>query len=412
MLVYATGCIAADAMPPAAPFLSESQKISVAIKAAPLAAALQQLSKLSGIQFAYETHLAAGLKSRGSQAELSLNEAVAQLLRGTGLRFKRIDSTTVAIYPKKKSRSSSLLFLKPKFDTDSETQVMESIVVTGSRTRNQSAINFKHHSKQIVDALSAHEIGLLPDINMADAFRRLPGANALNDSDEGQFVTVRGVEPALNFVTIDGMAIATDQGDSRSVNMETIPASAVGGLQVFKSLTPDLDGNAIGGHLNMSTLSAYDSEGAFTQINVMFSEYSLDEVPDNDDGLGGNLDFIYSNTFGADSQYGLVVLGVYGEKRRDEQKWDPRYTYVEHADGTELPFRSRFNTAQYTNTWVRRGGSAKFEYHPDDQSFTYLNTYYYSIDEDEDRDTWSIGNGAGSEISFNSAGGGAATPWA
>jgi iron complex outermembrane recepter protein len=380
------------------------------IPSAPLGVVLQQLSKQTEIQFAYPSHLALGKVSKGCKAAVHIEDALKQILGGTGLVFERIDSNTVTLH---RLRSSKLILPIDNVFDELDHSVIESVIVTGARAQSRAAIVAKYQSTRIMDALSAGSIGQLPDINMADAFRRLPGANTINDSDEGQYVTVRGVDASLNFVTIDGMAMATDHGDSRRVNMETIPTTAAIALQVYKSQTPDLDGNAIGGTLNMTTRSAYDVSDAFYQFNAMLSKYSLDDVPDDDDGLGGDIDFTYSTTFGNASQFGVVISGMYSEKRRDEQKWDPRYIYVDQADGSQAPFRNRFNTAQYTNTWIRRGASAKFEVKPTEQVYSYLHAFHYSRNEDEDRDIWSIQNQAEDNVNpaednviLNSQGGG------
>jgi iron complex outermembrane recepter protein len=271
---------------------------------------------------------------------------------------------------------------------ESPNLVLEEVTVTGSAAANRAAIAVKENSQQIMDAFSADDIGALPELNIADSFRRIPGLNTINDSDEGQFVTIRGVDAGLNFVTFDGMAIATDQENSRKVNMEAIPSSSVSGLEVYKSLSPELDGNAIGGTLNMKSRSAYDNEGMFLQLSGDLSSYSLDQTPDDDDGIGGDIDITFSNTFGGEDQFGVMLAAKYANKNRDEMKWDPRFDWTNGGD-PDAAFRKRFNSANYTNIWKTKGGLAKFEYNTDNV-YAYLTGFYYEKEENEDTSIWSI----------------------
>lgn len=276
-------------------------------------------------------------------------------------------------------------------ETLADASLLEEIVVTGARAANRAAIAVKEDSDVIMDAFSADDIGALPELNAADTFRRMPGISTVNDSDEGQFVTIRGISAGQNFVTVDGMAIATDQENSRAVNMEAIPSTAVVALEAYKSLTPNLDANAIGGVLNMKTLSAFSHAEPYLRINASLSEYSMDQTPDDDDGLGGDLDIVYSTFFGSDDQWGLVISGKYAEKNRDEMKWDPRFDFIDvgAANGQRDAFRKRFNSANYTNIWTTNGGMIKLEYKTDDV-YAYVKGFDYEKEEEEDTSIWQI----------------------
>jgi iron complex outermembrane recepter protein len=256
---------------------------------------------------------------------------------------------------------------------------LEEIIVIGSREANRRAIAVKNEYTQIMDALSADDVGSLPDINIADAFRRLPGVNTLFDTDEGKFVTVRGIAPELNLVTIDGVSIGSSDENSGKVNLEALPANSVSGLEVFKTQMPQFDGNAIGGTLNMVTRSAYDHDGMYLQVDAEASKYSYDSVP-GDNKLGGTFGFGYSDVFGEYDQFGVVIAAGYLKKDRDGTN-----TLTKDAfDGDyPVPFQKDTYSRSQTNVWERTSVSAKFEYQPNEELYMSLNNYYYNMEEDE-----------------------------
>jgi iron complex outermembrane recepter protein len=266
-------------------------------------------------------------------------------------------------------------------DTGGVSMQLEEIVVTGSRAANRAAIAVKNDYQQIMDALSADDVGALPDVNIAEAFRRMPGVYTQFSEDEGRFVVVRGLSPELNLVTIDGMAIGSSDENSSQVNMEAIPAAAVKTLEVFKTLTPDLDGNAIGGTLNMVTRSAYDSADMNLSVSADLSQYSFDEVSGDND-LSGALSIGYSDTFGEDDQYGVVLSAGYDEKNRDGQNTFSKSRFDNGADSP--PFFHQNYTRGLSNSWKRSSYAAKLEFKPSDELYLFLNNYYYNLEDDEE----------------------------
>ena len=286
-------------------------------------------------------------------------------------------------------------------------QVFEEIVVTGTYGANRQSLAIKRDEPYIVvDAVSADDIGRLPDINVADSFRRIAGANSLNDSDEGQFVVVRGIPSADNFVSLDGLALASDRADTRAVNLEIVPASAVASLELYKTRSASLAGDSAGGILNLSSHSAFARATPYLRIDSRLSSYSRDEVPDNDDGIGGDLVVDFSQRFGREDQFGIVLGGIYSEKKRDEQHWQPRYEFLEEEPfNPDSVYRSRFSSSDFTNTWTRDGGNLKLEYQSDHNLYASVHGYYYRQREHERRQIWFLDAARRADVTLNENGG-------
>ena len=136
------------------------------------------------------------------------------------------------------------------------------VVVTGLRESQMRSVNQKRQAPNVVDALSADDIGNLPEKNVAEAVQRLPGIVLRNDRTEGRFVSIRGSAANLNNVTLNGNTMASTAG-SRATALDLLPAEMVSNVQVTKAVTPDMPGNAIGGSIDISTLTAFDRDGSF-----------------------------------------------------------------------------------------------------------------------------------------------------
>ena len=126
---------------------------------------------------------------------------------------------------------------------------LESVVVTGRRAADRLAIDDKRYADGQVDSIRSDDVGRLPDQNVAEATRRLPGVTSVNDQGEGRYLTVRGISPDLLNVTLNGQTAAAPEPDGRQVKLDDVPSSLIGAVTVSKTLTPDMDANAIAGQV-------------------------------------------------------------------------------------------------------------------------------------------------------------------
>jgi TonB-dependent receptor len=119
-----------------------------------------------------------------------------------------------------------------------------------------SALNQQRTALNITNVVSADQIGSFPDPNAAEAASRIPGISIARDQGEGRYVLIRGTEPRLNSVLIDGERIPAPEGDTRQVQLDAVPADQLRAIEVSKAVTPDMDADAIGGAVNLVTKQA------------------------------------------------------------------------------------------------------------------------------------------------------------
>lgn len=243
------------------------------------------------------------------------------------------------------------------------------ITVTGFRLQNALAINEKRSSDTIADFLVADEINRQPDYNIADSFRRAPGVFTIFDEDEGRYVGIRGLNADFTVAQINGALIATAERGNRRVNMEAIPSSAVRRLEIFKSRTAAIEGNAIGGTINLVTRSAFDVPGFYLAGSAAVGFTDNQDVPgegygrSGDNGVSYRGEATFSNTF-ADGKVGLVVAGSYLLRRRDQQRFSTGEYSSTALNG--YPTTPSMLYQGYPNTIKRFGGLAKLEFKPND----------------------------------------------
>ena len=131
------------------------------------------------------------------------------------------------------------------------------VLIVGDRLRGQvKALNQQKNNPNITNIVSADQIGRFPDANVGDAIKRIPGITMQNDQGEARNIIIRGLAPELNSVMLNGDRIPSAEGDNRRVQMDLIPSDMVQTIEVNKTLTPDMDADAIGGSVNLVTRAA------------------------------------------------------------------------------------------------------------------------------------------------------------
>jgi len=194
--------------------------------------------------------------------------------------------------------------------------VNDQVIVRGERERGEvEAINREMNADNIVQVLPAEVITSLPNTNIADAVGRLPSVSLERDEGEGKYVQVRGTEPRLTNLTLDGVHVPSPES-VRQVKLDAIPADLVDSVEINKTLSPSQEGDAIGGSVNLVTKRA--GERPFMSIQTMGGYTPV--------GLGGRLnevDGTVGKRFGHEKRLGLLVGGSYDYNQRGTDDIEP-----------------------------------------------------------------------------------------
>lgn len=228
------------------------------------------------------------------------------------------------------------------------------IVITGTLQGSQRALNQQKSADNIKNVVSADQIGRFPDPNVAEALQRVPAVNIERDQGEGRYVLVRGLAPQFTNISINGEQIPSPEAGVRYVALDAVPADQLASIEVSKSLTPDMDGDAIGGSVNLITRTATTDQwqvsgsvlGGYNNINSQTNAQGSLEVSKR----------FFSN------RLGVMLNSSYYETERGSDNWE--------RDGSELELRD------YELTRTRLGLSSTIDYKLNEKSELYFRAIY------------------------------------
>jgi outer membrane receptor for ferrienterochelin and colicin len=227
------------------------------------------------------------------------------------------------------------------FELTSTSIQSDSVVVTAQAEGQTKAINQQLSSVPIENVVSSAKLQELPDANAAESVGRLPGVSLIREGGEGAQVVIRGLAPQYNQITIDGVELpgnvasnsssnqSSDIGD-RATDLSMISSNMLGGIEVIKAITPDMDASVLGGVVNFDLRKAvktptgapifnFLAQGGYNQLQNNYSNYKFSGSIENryfDDRFGVYAQAIVeridltSNELGADYYLNQKILGV------------------------------------------------------------------------------------------------------
>ncbi|MDY0745162.1 TonB-dependent receptor [Paucibacter sp. R3-3] len=181
-------------------------------------------------------------------------------------------------------------------------QELDQVVVTGIRASLESAATIKRNASAVVDAISAEDVGKLPDSDVGQSLGRVPGVSVGREFGQGATVSIRGSDPQMTYTTLNGQTVAStgwyDQKDvDRSFNYSLLPSELIGGLEVYKSQQADLTEGGIGGTVIVKTRKPLDMAANSGFVSI---KYGTGTISDNNKDISGLYSFKNeAKTFGA-----------------------------------------------------------------------------------------------------------------
>jgi len=244
---------------------------------------------------------------------------------------------------------------------DTSVHALSKMVVVGEKQGQANALDKQKNSDNLKNIVDADLIGKLPDESTADALQRVPGISVQRDQGEGHYVMIRGTESRLSTVTINGQTIASPDGGTRAVALNVIPADQLAEIEVSKVLMPEMDGDAIGGTVNLVTNVAKDS---VLRIKASFTPgyLQLSNSPIWEGSLSGGKRFL-------DNALGIFLGGSYSHEQRESQgiamTWDSSLV-MNDGDTTKSHIAGRHLWSlmfrDYQNENERIAGNTKIDY--------------------------------------------------
>src|SRR5580765_2503820 len=138
-------------------------------------------------------------------------------------------------------------------DAKKDQNQLGTVTVTGIRGSVEKSVKKKEQSNSIVEAVSAEDIGKLPDISIAESIARLPGVASQRVDGRGQVINIRGMSPDFSTTLLNGRQIVST-GDSRSVEYDQFPAELMNGVLVYKTPDAALVGQGLAGTVDLQAI--------------------------------------------------------------------------------------------------------------------------------------------------------------
>jgi len=254
----------------------------------------------------------------------------------------------------------------------------EEILIVGQTAQIRRALADQRDSDVLKSIIHSDGINALPDGNAAEALQRLPGVSIERDQGEGRFVRIRGTAPNLNNTTIDGVRVPAPEDDQRGVALDVLPTDLIDSLVVTKALTPDMDADAVGGSVDVRSVSALDKDGPYYKLSARagYNELTEDTSPKLGvsggrafDLAGGRLGVATALSF-EDREFGSDNIETGGGWNFDGP--EPALEEIEQRDYTSI-------------TRERIGLGVNIDFEQDENNRYYLRTMYTEFEDDEQR---------------------------
>ena len=406
------GTTSALALLSAVPALAApAPKPVLAIPAGDLASALPAFSRATGLQVLADPALLAGKRTGGVRGEVNIETGLSQLLRGTGLTFVRNGGAAI-LRPAAQRISTAPApraeVATPVVDAPQEaSSTVEEIVVTGGFANSLArALSDKRKATNVVDGISAEDIGKFPSNNIAEALQRVPGVAITRDRGEGLFVRVRGLGPNFQIVTLNGRSAAVnenmrDSGQSgRQFRFDTLPSELVAGVEVGKTPLASLDEGAIGGLVDIKTFRPLDLGRSTLALSATASRPEL--AGKTDPRVSG----LASWTNEAQT-FGVLAAVVYDQRTLRQDRitgvgWsysDPATTLGKSmiAQGINL-YPNAIRPTLEREDRERKGVVLSAQYRPSDETEITLDASYTKLDDHYDELTYSADQPTGTLV--------------
>lgn len=203
---------------------------------------------------------------------------------------------------------------------DADDEVIDEIVTYGSfRASLIDSINTKRTSTSVVEAISAEDIGKLPDSSIAEAISRLPGLAGQRLDGRQSSISIRGLGEDFSTATLNGRE-QVSIGDNRGIEFDLYPSEIMSGVTVYKTPDASLMNQGIAGTINLHTVKPLDYDRVL-QVNAQLEQNGHDKLnPDGDDsGYRGT--FSYIDQF-ADDTVGIALAFATMESPNQEERWN------------------------------------------------------------------------------------------
>ena len=257
-------------------------------------------------------------------------------------------------------------------------QVIEEVVVTGFRQSLQNAMELKRDNDLIVEAISAEDIGKLPDNSIAEALTRLTGLAGQRLNGRQQVISIRGLAPDFSTALLNGRQ-QVSAGDNRGVEFDQYPSELLQAVVVYKTPEAGLTGQGLAGTVDMRTISPLEYGEQTIAFNVRneWTDFDLRHPDVDDSGLR------YSASYTDQSEDGTLgwALGFSSIASPGQREVIDLWAYNNFPGADNARLVTGGNAFSKSGSLERNGVMGVLEYQPNDSISSTIDVYTSSFQE-------------------------------
>lgn len=302
--------------------------------------------------------------------------------------FKRFQTTPIAA-------ACTLLLMSGATAYAQEVANSSVVVVSGIRKGIEGAIEAKKNSTSIIEAISAEDIGKLPDVSIADSIARLPGLAAQRINGRPSAISIRGLGPDYGGAVLNGREVVS-AGDGRAAEYDQFPSELVNQVLVYKTPDAALMGQGLSGTIDIKPAMPLDFQGRQVVLHGSLDRNSYGKlIPNGSDAVGSRASASYIDQF-ANRTIG-VLIGFARNAAPHQEKNYESWTYGDYvgewgAGATGVPagavFSQGFTASHIAKKDKRDGLMSVLEYRPNKTFRTELDLFYSKFTQDTITNQW------------------------
>ncbi|MEQ1725125.1 MAG: TonB-dependent receptor [Sphingopyxis sp.] len=290
------------------------------------------------------------------------------------------------------SRSASVLSLAAAlaFSTAAFAQTAEAtadeenedIVVTGYAAALDNAVEVKRDAEQIVESVSAEDIGRLPDASIGEAIARLPGVTSQRLQGRASGIAVRGLGPDFSQTLLNGRE-QTSTGDNRAVEFDQYPSEIVNQVVVYKSPTADLIGQGLVGTIDIRTIRPLATHRRILAVGARGTYADLGALNEGSNDRGFRVNATYVDQFANDT-LGISLAASYVDEPYQNQEFNA-WGYAGNGS-TGSPYVIGGEKSYVTSTQLQRFGiNGTVQWEPTPEVMVTIDGFYSHFNDDQSK---------------------------
>ena len=267
---------------------------------------------------------------------------------------------------------------KPVEDADGALTQEGAIIVTGYRSALESAIGEKKTADQIVESISAEDIGKLPDASIAESIARLPGLTSQRVSGRSNAISIRGFAPDFSTTLLNGRE-QTSTGDNRAVEYDQYPSEIVSAVNVYKTPMASLIGQGLSGTVDMRTIRPLDAGKRIVSFGARGTYTDQGKLNAGSKDTGYRANVLYVDQF-ADDTIGIALGASYLDEPYQIEEFNA-WGYADGPDGNKVIGGSK---SYVTSTQLKRLGlNGTLQWRPSPNFTSTIDGFYSNFKDDQ-----------------------------